>query len=426
MGDVLVPIAILALLLLVLFVVITLVVKNLVYVCQPNEVLVFSGAARTVGNRVVGYRVIKGGRALRVPLLETVDRIDLSNMQVEVRVTGAYSKGGIPLAVQGVANVKVAGEEPLLNNALERFLGKPREEIMAIARETVEGALRGVLAHLTPEQVNEDKQTFSAQLTREAETDLQRLGLVIDTLNIQNITDEVGYLASIGRQRSAQVRRNAQVREAEMEAEAAERRWENHAVGEVAKITAEIEILKRETDRRMRNAQTVREAKIAEARGMVLAAVAQAKAELAMQNARIEQVRRQLQADVVQPAEARRKTAEQKAKGDAAGIIERGRATAEVLRRMNATYAKSGGAGREILLLQKLQPMLESLMTTVRNVRVESLSVLGETGGNGKSNGGESLAGVLVRASEQIRVATGLDVKRLVQEKVMAPPSSTE
>lgn len=209
-----------------------------------------------------------------------------------------------------------------------------------------------------------------------------------------------------------------------MEAEAAERRWENHAVGEVAKITAEIEILKRETERRMRNAQTVREAKIAEARGKVQASVAQAKAELAMQAARIEQVRQQLRADVVQPAEARRKAAEQKAKGDAAGTIEQGRATAEVLRRMNATYAKSGGAGREILLLQKLQPMLESLMSTVQNVRVDSVTVLAESGANGKANGGESLAGMVVRASEQIRVATGIDIPKLVQEKVSTPSTT--
>lgn len=418
MGNELVVLLVVLVLLAVLVLVIAGVVRNLVYVCQPNEVLIFSGSTRRVGDREVGYRIVKGGRGIRVPLLEWVDRIDLSNMQVEVRVSGAYSKGGIPLAVQGVANVKVAGEEPMLNNALERFLGKQRAQIMSIARETIEGALRGVVAHLTPEQINEDKATFSAQLTREAETDLQRLGLVIDTLNIQNITDEVGYLAAIGRQRSATVRRNALVREAEMESDALERRWQNHAVAEISKLTAEIEILRRETDRRIRNAQTVREAKIAEERGKVLAAVAQARAELLMQSARIEQVRKQLQADVIQPADARRKAAEQRAKGAAAGLLEQGRATAEVLRRMNETYAKSGGAGRDILLLQKLQPMLESLMTTVSHVHVDSMTVLGEANG---SSHGESLAGKLVRASEQIRVATGLDIPRLVQDRVMAP-----
>ena len=81
---------------------------------------------------------------MRVPLLESVDQMDLTNMIIEVTVRNAYSKGGIPLSVQGIANIKVPGEQPLLNNTLERFLGKSREEIMKIARETLEGNLRGV------------------------------------------------------------------------------------------------------------------------------------------------------------------------------------------------------------------------------------------------------------------------------------------
>src|SRR5690606_31417404 len=79
-------------------------VKNILYVCQPNEVLVFSGRTRVFDGRPLGYRIVKGGRTLRVPLLETVDRMDLTNMIIEITVRGAYSKGGIPLTVQGVAN----------------------------------------------------------------------------------------------------------------------------------------------------------------------------------------------------------------------------------------------------------------------------------------------------------------------------------
>ncbi|MCC7539871.1 MAG: hypothetical protein IT379_26860 [Deltaproteobacteria bacterium] len=87
---------------------------------------------------------------------------------------------------------------------------------------------------------------------------------------------------------------------------------------------------------------------------------------------------------------------------------------------MNTTYAKSGGAGREILLLQKLQPMLEALMTTVQHVRVDSITVLGEAGTNGHA-AGESLAGKLARTTEQIRAATGIDLPRIVQDKMMGP-----
>ena len=86
---------------------------------------------------------------------------------IDVEVKNAYSRGGIPLNVVGVANVKVAGEEPLLNNAIERFLDRTRPEIMRIAKETLEGNLRGVLAQLTPEQVNEDKTRFAQTLIEE-------------------------------------------------------------------------------------------------------------------------------------------------------------------------------------------------------------------------------------------------------------------
>ena len=185
------------------FVALLLVIKNVLYVCQPNEVLIFSGRRReTQDGKIYGYRIIRGGRAIRVPLFETVDRMDLTNMIIDVQVKNAYSKGGIPLNIQGFANIKVPGEEPLLNNTLERFLGRGREAIMKTARETLEGNLRGVLSTMTPEQVNTDKETFAQRLAAEAEHDLSKLGLVLDTLKIQNVSDEVGYLDAMGRQRS--------------------------------------------------------------------------------------------------------------------------------------------------------------------------------------------------------------------------------
>ena len=153
------------------------VAKNLVYIAGPNEVLIFSGRKTQVGARkFIGYRTIKGGRGFRIPLIETVDRIDLTNMVIDVSVTNAYSKGGIPLKVQGVANVKIAGHEPYLGNAVERFLGRDRRSIIKVAKDTLEGNLRGVLSQLTPEQVHEDKISFAEKLLEEAEHDLSRLG----------------------------------------------------------------------------------------------------------------------------------------------------------------------------------------------------------------------------------------------------------
>lgn len=403
---------------LVALIALALVLKTVLYVCQPNEVLVFSGRRRrTADGKLRGYRIIRGGRAFRWPLFETVDRMDLTNMIIDVTVRNAYSKGGIPLSVQGVANIKIPGEEPLLNNCLERFLGKPRAEIMQIARETLEGNLRGVLATLTPEQVNQDKESFATQLAQEAEQDLNRLGLVLDTLKIQNVGDDVGYLDAIGRALSAKIRRDAQVAEAEAQAEAAEQKWRNVMAGEVAKLDAAIQIARKENERRVADATTLRGAWIAQQQAEVQADVARAQAEVQMQEARIEQTRLQLQADVVQPAQARKREAEETAKGDAAKIVEQGQATAEVLKNLAATYNRSGTSGRDVLLMQKLVPLLAQLSGTIGDLRVDRLTVL-PGGGDGTGDGASPLAGRLVSYSEQIKAATGIDVTQVLREKL--------
>jgi flotillin len=385
-------------------------------------VLIFSGATSrtTADGRKLGYRIIKGGRTLRIPLLETVDSLDLSNMIIELKVKGAYSKGGIPLTVQGIANIKVPGEEPLLHNTLERFLGKSRAEIMDVARETLEGNLRGVLSSLTPEQVNQDKEAFAGRLTEEAEHDLSNLGLVLDTLKIQNVTDDVGYLDAIGRMRSAEVRRNAQIAEAQAQAQTAEQKWRNTMEAELGKLNAQIKVAYADNNRRITDAQTKRGAMIAEQQAEVQALIAQAQAEIQMQEARIEQVKLQLEADVIQPAEAQRQQAEQLAKAEAAKIIEQGRATATVLKNIALTYRQSGSAGREVLLMQKLVPVMQQVLQSMNDVKIDRLTVLGS---GGAASGG-SLAAQLVGTSEQIKAATGIDVPQMLKDRLGIEPGS--
>lgn len=405
---------------------ILLVVRNVLYVSGPNEVLIFSGfyKTKTADGKEMGYRFLKGGRAFRIPLFETVDRMDLTNMIIELQVKGAYSRGGIPLNVLGVANIKVPGEEPLIHNALERFLGKTRAEIMEIARETLEGNLRGVLAQLTPEQVNQDKEAFAERLTEEAEHDLSNIGLVLDTLKIQNVTDEVGYLDATGRKRSAEVRKDAQIAEAKAKAEAAEQKWRNTQEAELSKLDAQMQVASKENDRRITDARTRREALIAEQQAEVQALIAQSTAEMMMQDARIEQVKLQLQADVIQPAEASRAQAEQNAKAGAAQLIEQGKATAMVLKSLSATYRGSGTSGRDVLLMQKLVPMLGQIMGSVGKLHVDRLTVIGSSNGSSGAHGsGEgSLASKLVSTSEQIKAATGIDVPQMIKDRFESPP----
>ncbi len=389
------------------FVVYTL--KNLLLVSSPSEALILSGGTHTIGDKTVGYRSVRGGRAVRLPLFERVDRMDISNVPVDISVKSAYSKGGIPLNIQGVAQIKLPGDEPRLSSAVERFLGRSRAEIAAVARETLEGNVRGVLAQLTPEQVNQDKAEFAQKLLEEAEHDMGRMGLVLDTLKIQNVTDDVNYLNSIGRIQGARVRMDASIVEANMTAEAAEQKADNLAKSEIAKIEADLAIFRQETERRVKDAESRREAMIQEARGQVLAQIAQVKAEMARQSARALQVERQLLADVINPHDAECRSMEEQARGNAARIIEMGRAEAEGLKRLIEEVRRAGPDAREVLALQQILPLAGEIAGANRTVKIRKLTVL-PPGGDGASFAKRAIA-----TSEQIRAVTGVDVADLAR-----------
>jgi flotillin len=115
-------------------IVLLIVMTRLLYICQPNEVLIFSGARRVLATgRVVGYQIIKGGRRVRRPLIEAVDRMDLTNMPIELAVNGAYSKGGIPLNVHAAAMQEIATTwRRVGDNARQVFLMQKVDGLMRI------------------------------------------------------------------------------------------------------------------------------------------------------------------------------------------------------------------------------------------------------------------------------------------------------
>ncbi len=394
---------------------ISFVLTRFLYICQPNQVLVFSGGTRAVTGaegRKVGYRIIKGGRAVRIPLLESVDSMDLTNMPIEVGVQGAYSKGGIPVNVHGIANVKIAGEQPVLDNAIERLLGVDRGQIMQMAKDTLEGNLRGVLATLTPEELNQDKIKFAQSLLVEAEDDLRRLGLELDTLKIQDVSDDVNYLDSIGRKQSAEVQKKALIAEARAKAESAVQSAANRQQTELSKIEAAISTARARNASRVADAQTRGAALVAEAQGQVASQQARAEGELDVQKARVEQVRRQLAADVLEPARARKAAAESAAKGAAAQIVEQGRATASAMTQIAGTWREVGPAARNVFLMQKVADLTRIVMGTVKTLKIERLTVLGGIGGasGGAGLGAPELTGRLIAANEHIKAATGVDL----------------
>jgi flotillin len=388
---------------------------RLLEICPPNQVLIFYGKERRIpdgagGTRMVGYRLVQGGRSMRTPLVERVARMDLTNMIIELRIAGAYCKGGIPLNVEGVANVKIASIEPIIGNAIERFLDRSREEIMKVARETLEGNLRGVLATMTPEEVNNDRVKFAENLLHEADNDLKALGLELDTLKIQNVSDDKGYLDSLGRKTTAEILKNSRIAEAENRATSMERNAENVRNQTIAKIDAHIAEARAEANRRIINTQTQRTAMVAEQKSVVFSAVARAQGELKVQEARLSQVRLQLLADQIKPAEAQKEQMEEQARGAAAYMIEEGKATAEALRALGETWSKSGDNARQIVIAQKLSSLIGHLMSTVGDVAIDKVTFIDRELANGD---GSNLAVKAAVTSEQLKHTLGIDLPEL-------------
>jgi flotillin len=395
----------------VLFVI--MIVSSLIVICPPNKVAVISGRTRTLSDgRTVGYRILKGGRTLRIPVLEKVSWMDLSTIPLEVSVTNAYSKGAIPLNVQGIANVKVSSAEGLLENAAERFLDRPTEQIGQIAKETLEANLRGVLATLSPEEVNEDRLKFSHQLIDEADDDIKTLGLELDVMKIQNVTDDNQYLDSVGRRLTAEVVKQARVAEAERmaESEAAEAAARERA--QIATVQADKNIVEEQNQLRVRTAELEAIAKAKEEEASVAGDIARATAEQELEQQRIELERRRLEANVVTPAKANLEAKQLAAQAEAAKIIEDGKAQVEVFQRLTEQYQAAGDDGQRIFVLNMLPELVDKIVSTVNNIDIDRVAIVDNGGGQGGGIPGlvSQLPGAVVSLTEQIEAATGVDI----------------
>jgi uncharacterized membrane protein YqiK len=154
-----------------------LVVASLFVIPQRDELVVLSGRTRIVDGRTLGYRILERP-GIRVPMLERIDRVDLRPFEVTIAVDGAFTQGGIPVNVRGSAMTRVRREE--IHNAIERFLGRPVADLARVTGEVLEGHTRGVLATLTPADVQFDLARFGRLLADGVKSELAKLGLELD------------------------------------------------------------------------------------------------------------------------------------------------------------------------------------------------------------------------------------------------------
>ena len=391
--------------------------RSFLCICGPNEVVILSGRKhRTRKGQEIGFRVLSGGRALRIPFLETIKRLDVTTMPVPVEVRNAYSKGGIPLHIQAIANIKISSNPQIVGNAIERFLGHKKSEIVRVARETLEGNLRGVVATLTPEQVNEDRLKFAERIASDIDRDLEKLGLQLDTLKIQNVADNVDYLSSLGRQRIAAIMRDAEVAESDAKSAAESIEAECDERSRVALASDRATVLERENDLRKIKAKLDKQVNTERAVTQAAAKERKAKVEQELQTLRAEQERLRLQADEILPAQARCEAQELQARGQAAHLAENVRAEAQVNELLAQVWQNLGDDASTMFLIQQLEKVLQEAVKVPQRLQLQHVNVID----NGDGRAIASLARVYPQVVKEFLEATeatlGINVSQVLRQ----------
>jgi len=173
--------------------------KRMLHMSSPNQVLVLSGGRRPLAERVVSYRTIRGGRAILLPMVERLDVFELTTIAIELESVEVITRGALPLRLTLKTVVRPAAEEPLLGRALECLLGRSRQEIAAIAKAALSGVLLGVARRVTAEEIVLDTAAFEAGLREEQEQALRAFGLELDSVRVAEIPDAYGYEQSLRR-----------------------------------------------------------------------------------------------------------------------------------------------------------------------------------------------------------------------------------
>jgi flotillin len=391
------------------------ILRQFLFICRPNEILIFSGRKHQLPDgSSVGYKVVRRGWAVRTPLLENISRMDMRLFMVEVSVTNAYSKTGIPLDVKAIANVKISSNPAHVRNAVERFLVMNTGQIAVVARQTLEGVLREVLAQLTPEEVNQDRLKFAETLKTHAQDDFDKLGLELDVLKVQHVSDEQQYLQNLGRARIALMIRDAQNAENEANQKIAEEQAGARQRAESAQKVAETSVLQKKNQLRAELAKMEAQAKSIENEAAVAAETARSSAEQELPKLRSELEKTRLQCDVVLPAEAARQAAQARARGEAAPLVENGKAAAAALQAVAAEWKAAGQGGREVYLLQQLRTFVQAAVDRVTQTQLGELQIV--DGGDGRAYSAfvANFPAAVARVMAETARAVGVDVRTLL------------
>src|SRR6266498_1732381 len=219
----------------------------------PNDVLVVSGRKHRYADpdgtvKTRGFRIVKGGGTFVYPIVEKVDVLSLELLTIDVQTPEVYTSKGVPVKVDGVAQIKVKGDDISIATASEQFLSKGTEEIKSIAMQTLEGHLRAILGTMTVEEIYQNRDAFASKVQEVAAGDMANMGLGIVSFTIRDIRDTQGYLDALGKPRIAQVKRDAQIAQAEADRDAMIKSSQATQAGQEAKFLADTKIAEAQRD----------------------------------------------------------------------------------------------------------------------------------------------------------------------------------
>ena len=406
----------------VVFVMLVMAILNRYRRCPSDKILVVYG---TTGDRG-SAKCVHGGGTFVWPVIQDYAYLSLTPIGIDANLTNALSRQNIRVDVPCRFTVGISTEPDSMLAAAERLLGLQSSQIQEMARDILFGQLRLVIATMSIEELNSDRDKFLEAITANVEVELKKIGLRLINVNVTDIKDESGYIEALGQEAAAKAINEAKVRVAEQEkvgeigrAEAVRetriRTAEANAQAVQGENEAKITIANSDANRREREAEAQRKAiaaeKVAQAQALEEAYAAEQKAE----DARADRDRASQNANVIvaQEIEKRRLViaaeaeAEQKrvnAKGEADAIFAKMEAEAkglyEILTKQADGYdrmikAAGGDATKAytLLLLEKLPELVKTQVDAIKGINIDKVTVW--DGGAGNANGQTSTANFL-------------------------------
>ena len=392
--------------------------------CPSDKILVVYG--KTGGGSA---KCIHGGGKFVWPIIQDYAYLNLTPISIDANLTNALSRQNIRVDVPCRFTVGISTEPDSMNNAAERLLGLTSSEIQELARDILFGQLRLVIATMSIEEINSDRDKFLENISKNVEVELKKIGLRLINVNVTDIKDESGYIEALGKEAAAKAINEAKVSVAEQDkygeigkAEAVRdtriKTSEANAIAVKGENNAQIEIANSNAFRREREAEANRLAtaaeKVQQAKALQEAYAAEKDAELA----RADRERSTQQANIIVPeevekqrriieAEAEAEKARVKAKGEADAIYAKMEAEAkglyEILTKQAAGYDKmvqaAGGDANKaymLLLLEKLPELVKTQVEAVKGVNIDHVTVWDSGNGtDGKGSTANFVSGLM-------------------------------